>query len=82
MLGAGLRVYLLRPQYFEEHLALVEAGGEDVIWQIAREMYERAVIFDDILFEMFGNADVPEKVQEALLRGVKEAYSEKAKEET
>lgn len=82
LLSAGLRGYLLRPHYYEEHRALVEAGGEDVIWQIAREMYDRAVILEDIIFKMVGNADVPEEVQEALLRGVKEAYSEKAKEET
>lgn len=37
LLSAGLRGYLLPPQHYEEHRALVEAGGEDVIWQIARE---------------------------------------------
>jgi len=80
LLGAGLRVYLLRPQYFEEHRALVETGGEDVIWQIVREMFDSAVILEDKIFKMFGNADLSEEEQEALLRDLKEAYAKKAKE--
>jgi len=78
LLSAVLRGYLLRPQHFEEHRALVEAGGEDVIWQIARGMYEGAVFFEDIIFKTFGYEGVPEEVQEAL--GLQEAYAKKAKE--
>lgn len=80
LLSAGLRGYLLRPQYYEEHRALVETGGEDVIWQIAREMYDRAVKMDEMISEIFDRTALSEDEKETFLQGLKEAYAKKAKE--
>ena len=80
LIASGLAYYLLCPQNFVRDRALVAAKGEDVVRQIARGMYEKAVKMDEMIHEIIDKTDLSEDEKEAFLQYVKEAYAKKAKE--
>lgn len=80
LIASGMAYYLLFPKHFERDRALVEIGGEDVVRHIAREMYEKAVKMDEMIYEICDKTDLSEDEKEAFLQYVKEAYAEKIEE--
>ena len=80
MAAACVAYYLLSPERFEKDRALFKAEGEDVFWKIAREMYEKKVKMDEMIYEIFDKTDLSEDEKEAFLQYVKEAYTEKIEE--
>lgn len=80
LIASGMAYYLLCPQNFVRDRALVAAKGEDVVRQIAREMYENAVKMDEMITEIFDKTDLSDEEKEAFLQGLQEAYAKKAKE--
>lgn len=80
LIASALSYYLRYPQHYEKDRALVEAGGEDVVRRIAREMYDKAVKADeviDMIFEIFDRTDLSEDEKEAFVQHLGEAFSEK-----
>ena len=84
--AASVAYYLLYPRHYEKDRALVEAEGKktegkDVVRLIAREMYDKAVMLDEMIYEIFAQTDLSEDEKEALLQGLAEAFSDKEKED-
>ena len=80
LISAGMAYYLLFPKHFERHRVLVEIGGEAVVRRIAREMYDKAVKMDEMIYEIVDKTGLSEDEKDALLQGIKEAYAEKIEE--